>query len=178
MSIIILGIQMMNIQSVKREQIKDTTLMDEILRLDQDNMKPIFQKLGQEMPFDRRKLAFNSPGKIIFASDDAGCLVGYLEYSPGWDDPKEIYISSIQIVTKYQNGMVLLLLIRHAINNCEFYRGQIIRTHGQKSNESAIRIYKRLGFDLDESSDNNGTLSAIMVYPPKWPTKNLKNEGL
>ena len=161
--------KIMKIHLIRREHVKGTELMDEILRLDHDNMRPIFQKLGQEMPIDRRKLAFNSPGDIIFARDDDGCLAGYLEYGPGWDDPKEIYLSSIQIASKNQNGVVLLLLIRHVIRNCGFVHGQLIKTHVQKSNETAIQIYKRLGFHVEESSEKNGTLSACMVYPPKWP---------
>jgi len=141
--------------------------MDEILLLDQENMKPVFEKLGQEIPIERRKAAFDSPGIIIIVTDDAGILAGYLEYGPGWDDPKEIYLSSIQIAKKYQNGMLLLLLMRKAMRDGNFFCGQTIKTHVQKSNETAISLYKRLGFDVDESSDRNGTLMATMVFPPK-----------
>ncbi len=157
---------MIAINSIPRDCIKGTSLMEAILKLDLENMAPVFSLLGKSVPIERRKQAFDHAGTILYAEDAAGRLAGYLEYGPGWDNPEEVYLSSIQISPEHRNSILLLLLIRRFMKEDRLFHGQVIRTHVQKSNSGAMRIFKRFGFKIDELSEKDGTYSASMNLPP------------
>ncbi len=158
--------EMIHVLSVDRRQAEDATLAEEILSLDKANMAPVFAGLGQEMPIGKRRLSFQYPGTIVFARDGTGNLAGYLEYGPGWENPAETYISSIQIAAGHRHGPLLLKLLRHAIRDCELPDGQVMRTHVQANNPIAIRLLEKIGFEIDRTSMRNGTLPASMSFPP------------
>jgi ribosomal protein S18 acetylase RimI-like enzyme len=157
----------MRLLSFDRQSLKNTAKMEAILRLDRENMEVIFSAIGCSMPEERRKQAFNHSGTILMVTDDAGALLGYLEYGPGWDNPHEIYLSSIQVSKPHQNGSVFRVLLRHALCSDAIPQQQVIRTHVQSSNRKAILLYERLGFRVDTASEQNGTIVATLIGPPR-----------
>ncbi len=159
--------EMTHVLSVDRQQAEGAALAEEILSLDKMNMAPLFAGLGQEMPIEKRRRSFKYPGTIVFARDDPGNLAGYLEYGQGWENPDETYISSIQIAAGHRRGPLLLKLLRCAIRGCKLSDGQMMKTHVQVNNPNAIRLLEKLGFEIDRTSMRNGTLPALMSFPPK-----------
>ncbi len=164
----------MRLISFDRQSLKDTAMMESILRLDRENMESIFSSIGCSMPEQRRRQAFNHPGTILLVTDDAGSLLGYLEYGPGWDNANEIYLSSIQVAKQHQNGSVFRVLLRHATCSEAIPQQQVIRTHVQSNNLKAIRLYERLGFKVDTASEQNGTFVATLIGPPNRVVSTLK----
>lgn len=133
--------------------------------MDQIHMRPIFEKLGRAFPLERRREVVKTRGTIIVARDGEGRLAGYLEYGPGRDDPTEIYFSSIQIAAEHRSGRALRLLLRHALVSGDLVAGRRITTQVQITNEPAVDLLRRIGFQVDEASAKNGTIAASMIVP-------------
>ncbi|MGC4015006.1 MAG: GNAT family N-acetyltransferase [Luteolibacter sp.] len=163
---------MISVKSLERREI-DANLVESIVALDVANMTEFFARLGLEVPVARRRSAFEHPGTVVVAMDEAGSLAGYLEYGPGWDSRGETYVSSIQIAEEHQKGPLLLRLLRHAFATCDLPAGQAVGADVQESNPKAMRLLERLGFHLDDGPARRGTRGAWMRWQPRSsPTRN------
>lgn len=119
-------------------------------------MRPLLEKAGIEFPEEKRRRSFEHSPTIILATDGQR-IAGYLEYLRSWDDSDYIYVSSIQIDKRYRNsGLILLLLdeFRSLVAGEEFVG---FRTSVQKANRLAVRMYRKIGFTLEENPDNEAS---------------------
>ena len=150
----------MNIEIFDRQSIKDTPLLENIINLDIENMREVFEHSEMGHPIDKRKESFNFPGILIaaFAFDE---LAGYLEYGPGWDNPDDIYISSVQIKQKYRNTKLFAELLHTAKKDLERKNFKNIISAVQKTNINAIKIFRKLGFLIEDKENNQKSYRLI-----------------
>ncbi|MDH5633289.1 MAG: GNAT family N-acetyltransferase [Gammaproteobacteria bacterium] len=75
-------------------------------------------------------------------------LAGYLEYCRSWDNKRDIYIASLQILPPYRGGCLLVKLLRQArtLLMCESFDRLV--TEVQATNQQALRLYQKLGFSM------------------------------
>jgi len=143
----------MNIEIFDRQSIKNTPLFKNIIELDIDNMREVFEHSETGHPVEKRKKSFDYPGVLITAFVSDG-LAGYLEYGPCWDNPDNIYISSIQIKPEYRNTKLFAELLRTAKKDLVRKNFKNIISAVQKTNFNAIKIFRKLGFLIEEKENN------------------------
>jgi len=140
----------MIIRKVASSQLHARGLDDEVIAFDKVNMGPILEAKGIPFPEEKRRKGFEGEQTFHIAFDPEERIVGYLEYGPDWNDAEAIYISSLQIAPAYRNTGLFLRLLASAASDLERKPFTRIVAGVQKHNSGAIRIYRRLGFSVDE----------------------------
>jgi len=81
---------------------------------------------------------------------------------PDWEDPQDLYISSVQIAPQHRCGPVFRRLLTEAIHVLTNRPFRHLKTHVQKNNQRALSLYRRLGFSVhpNPTSDKSFRLSA------------------
>ena len=130
-------------------------LADEIIEFDRSNMRPIFEKSGIEFPEEKRRKGLE--GTKLIVAFDGPAIAGYLQYQRSWNDANYIYLSSVQIKERYRGGRLLLMLF-------DEFRVQVagenfagFETNVQKANGPAVRMYRKIGFRLEENPRNEAS---------------------
>lgn len=120
-------------------------------------MLPLFEKAGIEFPSEKRLKGFHS-GPTFVVAFDGPTLAGYLEYLRSWNDPEYIYVGSVQIECRYRRGGLLPRLFDEFLRlvASEDFKG--FETNVQKANTSAVRLYRKIGFRLEENPNNEASL--------------------
>jgi hypothetical protein len=139
---------------IKGEQLIDSGLGERILEFDKKNMGPLLEKAGLEFPEERRRKGSESNPTFIIAFDNEDIL-GYLEYLRSWNDPNYIYVGSIQIAETKRNTRLILELIdkfRGLVAGEEFIG---FEANVQKANSLAVKMYRKLGFSLEQNPHND-----------------------
>ena len=169
---------MIRVESFERQLVGGTALEAAIIALDTTNMGPIFERLGQPLPIDRRRLAFAERGTLVCAFGEGDSLLGYIEYGPALKQPNGCYVSSIQLAEQCRGSCVLLILLRHTLTHCTLAPGTILYTDVQETNRHAILFLERLGFIVDASSARRGTMSATATFPIRLSrTRNVRSKN-
>ena len=138
---------MVKIKKITGSEVYYGGLDDRIVDLDRHNMSEILSDAEVTFPEEMRRKGFEGNPTIFIALVDSK-LVGYLQYSRSWDDERDIYVSSIQILSEYRHGPVLTALLnvaREALLREKFDSGV---SEVLKTNISAIRLYQKLGFTI------------------------------
>ena len=139
----------MELSIVKGAEAIASGLGERIIEFDRRNMQTVLEKAGLEFPEERRRRGLESDPTFIIAFEGAE-IAGYLEYLRSWNDPRYIYVGSIQIEKPYRHsGLVLELLdsFRKLVATEDFAG---FETNVQKSNLTAIRLYRKIGFSLEK----------------------------
>ena len=134
-------------------QLMDSGLAEEIIEFDRRNMRPVLEKAGIEFPEEKRRRGLQSDPTFIVAFDGRA-VAGYLEYLRSWNDPDYIYVGSVQIEKRHRGGELLLTLFERfrALAAGEDFIG--FETSVQKANTAAVRMYRKIGFRLEENPRN------------------------
>jgi ribosomal protein S18 acetylase RimI-like enzyme len=165
-------------------QVIDSGLAERIIEFDKKNMQPVFAEAGLEFPEEKRRRGLESDPTFIIAFDGES-IAGYIEYLRSWNDPAYIYVGSIQIERSHRNTRLILMLFdefRDLVSR-ENFRG--FETNVQKANKVAVRMYQKLGFNLEENPRNTAswvaragrellTESPIVAVLDKWRAKNAR----
>lgn len=141
----------MRIEILKTDLAAD--FVERIIEFDKLNMKPILESAGIAFPEGKRRKDFESSPTFIVAFDDEA-IAGYLEYLRSWRNPSYVYVASVQIAEKHRNTRLLIKLLnefRFAVSS-EKFAG--FETNVQKANSLAIRLYRKIGFKLEENPNN------------------------
>ena len=150
--------------TIKRIDIKEPineAFIDEILSFDEKNMQSIIKEANINFPIEKRRKGFKNNPTFIIAYNENNEIIGYLQYSPSWNSEKEIYIGSLQIEKAHRGGSLLIKLLLKAkkdLQNREF--NQFV-SHVQKNNTIAIKLYKKLGFNIIENQKDK---SSYLVF--------------
>jgi hypothetical protein len=144
-------------------------------------MRPIFEKAGIEFPEEKRRKGLQSDPTFIIAFDGPA-IAGYLEYLRSWNDPNNIYVGSVQIGEKYRNARLILGLFDRfrALMAGEDFLG--FETNVQKANTAAVKMYRKIGFKLEQNPQNDAswvaragkellTESPVITLIDKWREK-------
>lgn len=134
----------------------DDSLVQRIIDFDRENMQATLDQAGVAFPVENRRKSFQSNPTLIiaFEGDD---IVGYVEYLRSWNDPRYIYIGSFQIQKAYRRTKLILELIDEFIDavSGEDFLG--FETNVQKVNTPAVKMYRKLGFQLQENPRNEAS---------------------
>lgn len=146
----------MRIEILKGKQIFGSGLDERIIEFDKLNMQLVFERAGIEFPEEKRRKGLQSDPTFIIAFDD-DTIAGYIEYLRSWNDPDYIYVGSIQIAEKYRNARLILRLLdefRTAVSGESFVG---FETSVQKTNLLVVKLYRRIGFKLQENPNNEAS---------------------
>jgi len=141
-----------------REMI-ESGLAEEIIEFDRENMRPVFEKAGIEFPEEKRRKGLQSNPTFIIAFDGQA-IAGYIEYLRSWNDPRYIYVGSVQIEKSRRNSSLILALFdafRTSVAKEEFLG---FETNVQKANTLAVKMYRKIGFSLEENPNNAASWTA------------------
>lgn len=171
----------MELKIVRGQRVIDSGLVEQIIEFDRLNMKPVLEKAGIVFPEEKRRQGLQSNPTLIIALDGRA-IAGYLEYLRSWKDPNYIYVGSVQIDAKYRNTDFILRLLDEfrALVSGEDFLG--FETSIQKTNTRAVKMYRKIGFKLEENPDNEASWGAragreiledspIVALINKWRSK-------
>ena len=162
----------------------DELLVKRIVDFDRQCMETTLDRAGIPFPEVNRRKSFQSNPTLIvaFAGDE---IAGYIEYLLSWNDPRYIYISSLQIQKSFRGSTLLLVLIdrfRESLKDEDFLG---FETNVQKVNTPAVKMYRKAGFHLTENPRNDAswiatagpellTQSPIIPIIEKWRSRSKR----
>jgi ribosomal protein S18 acetylase RimI-like enzyme len=116
-------------------------------------MRHVWGRAGMEYPEANRRKGLQSGPTFVIAFDGPE-IAGYVEYLRSWNDPRYIYIGSLQIDERHRHSSLILRLLdefRTLVAGEEF---EGFETSVQKANTPAVELYRRLGFQLEPNPRN------------------------
>lgn len=146
----------MELKVIKGRELMDSGLAEDIIEFDRKNMQPIFEQAGIEFPEEKRRRGLQSDPTFIIAFDGPA-IAGYLEYLRSWNDPNNIYVGSVQIGEQYRNARLILKLFdkfRSLMAEDDFHG---FETSVQKANTAAVKMYRKIGFKLEQNPQNESS---------------------
>ena len=162
----------------------DDSLVKRIINFDRQCMETTLDQAGIAFPEENRRKSFQSNPTLIvaFAGDE---IAGYIEYLRSWNDPRYLYISSLQIQKTFRGTTLLLALIdrfRESVKDEDFLG---FETNVQKVNRPAVEMYRKVGFHLTENPRNEAswiatagpellTQSPIIPIIEKWRSRSKR----
>ena len=144
---------MLEVRILKGREVFDTGLVEKIVEFDKRNMRHVWERAGMEYPEENRRKGLQSDPTFIIAFDGPS-IAGYVEYLRSWNDPRYIYVGSLQIDERHRHSALILRLLdefRTLVAGEEFLG---FETSVQKANTSAVELYRRLGFRLEPNPRN------------------------
>lgn len=146
----------MELRIFKGRQLIDSGLAEQIIEFDKKNMRTVWEKAGMEFPEEKRRKGLESNPTFIVAFDEQA-IAGYIEYLRSWNDPDYIYVGSIQIAERHRNTRLILKLLDafRSLASKEEFLG--FETNVQKANTLAVRMYRKIGFTLEENPHNDAS---------------------
>jgi ribosomal protein S18 acetylase RimI-like enzyme len=164
-------------------EVVESGLGERVIEFDKVNMRTVWKRAGMEFPEEQRRKGLLSEPTFIVAFDGEA-IAGYVEYLRSWNDPRYIYVGSIQIGERYRNTRLILELLdgfRSLVSREEFVG---FETSVQKTNAPAVRLYRKIGFKLEENPRNSAswlgragkeilTDSPVIALISKWREKTI-----
>jgi ribosomal protein S18 acetylase RimI-like enzyme len=144
---------MFEVRVLKGHEVSAAGLFEQIVEFDRRNMRQVWERAGMEFPEENRRRGLRSDPTFVIAFDAQG-VAGYVEYLRSWNDPRYIYVGSLQIDERRRHsGLILRLLeeFRAAVAGEEFLG---FEASVQKANTRAVELYRRLGFGLEPNPRN------------------------
>ena len=116
-------------------------------------MQSTLDQAGIAFPEENRRKSFQSNPTLIVAFDSDE-IAGYVEYLRSWNDRRYIYISSFQIRTSHRRTKLILELIDKFVETVSGEDFLGFETNVQKVNTDAVKMYRKIGFELKENPRN------------------------
>src|SRR4029453_5269561 len=79
------------------------------------------------------------------------------EYLRSWNDPRYIYISSLQILPKHRHTKLILQLIDKFVDTLRDEDFAGFETNLQKVNTSVVELCRKIGFQLKQNPRNEAS---------------------
>lgn len=138
------------------------SMTDAVLRLDRENMESLLNQAGSTFPEARRRASLCGETTRLILAIEADELAGYLEITRDWQNPEDLYVSSIQVDRRFRGPVVLAHLLTAAIPLLKQHRFRRLNTNVSPENRVALRLCGRLGFVRGVSTPRSIPLSASM----------------
>ena len=152
---------MLKIRTYNSRELVAAHLDDRIIEFDKENMAPILAAKNMPFPEEKRRKGLESNATFHVAFNEEGYVVGYLQYGPNWNDTDAIYISSVQIAPSVRGTSLFTRLVLIACEDLASRSFNRLVTNVQKNNKTAIELYRKLEFTIDEA---NATETSFPVY--------------
>lgn len=144
---------MFEVRILRGQEVFDAGLVERIVEFDKRNLRHVWERAGMEYPEENRRRGLASGPTFVIAFDGQG-IAGYVEYLRSWNDPRYIYVGSLQIDERHRHSTLILRLLdefRTLVAGADF-RG--FEASVQKENTTAVELYRRLGFRLEPNPRN------------------------
>jgi len=92
---------------------------------------------------------FRNQGDWICVAEDNGVVIAFLSIEFHYEEEKFIYLDDLSVLDSYRNLGIGTQLIRTAEQYARDVNFSTIVFHVEKSNESAFRLYRRLGYEIE-----------------------------
>jgi len=109
------------------------------------------------------KFFCNGDDWICVAEDD-GAVVAYVSIELHRDNEENpfVYIDDISVMSEYQNMGIGTALMETAVQYAVSQGVNMIVLHVEQSNESALRLYERLGFEVESAEQTRFRMCRII----------------
>jgi ribosomal protein S18 acetylase RimI-like enzyme len=144
---------MFEVRTFRGRELSDAGLAERIVEFDKRNMRRVWERARMEFPEENRRRGLESGPTFVIAFHGQE-IAGYVEYLRSWNDPRYIYVGSLQIDEKHRHSTLILRLLdefRNLVAGEEFLG---FETSVQKANTHAVALYRRLGFKLEPNPRN------------------------
>ncbi|HEX8116097.1 MAG TPA: GNAT family N-acetyltransferase [Pyrinomonadaceae bacterium] len=144
---------MFRVKVFRGREVFDAGLVERVVEFDKRNMRRVWERAGMEYPEENRRKGLESGPTFVIAFD-GGEIAGYVEYLRSWNDPRRIYVGSLQVDEKHRGSSLILLLLdefRTLVADEDF---DGFEAGVQKANTRAAELYRRLGFRLEPNPRN------------------------
>ena len=144
---------MFEVRILRGREVFDAGLAEQLVEFDKRNMRRVWERAGTEYPEENRRRGLESGPTFVIAFDGAE-IAGYVEYLRSWNDPRYIYVGSLQIDERHRHSTLILRLLDEfrTLVAEEAFLG--FETCIQKANTDAVALYRRLGFKLKPNPRN------------------------
>jgi ribosomal protein S18 acetylase RimI-like enzyme len=144
---------MFEVRVLKGRELFDAGLDERLIEFDKRNMRHVWENAGMEFPEESRRKGLESGPTFVIAFDGRE-IAGYVEYLRSWNDPRDIYVGSLQVDERHRHSTLILRLLDEfrALVAAEDFRG--FEASVQKANTRAVELYRRLGFRLEPNPRN------------------------
>ncbi len=144
---------MFEVRVYRGREVFDAGLAERVVEFDRRNMRRVWERAGMEYPEENRRKGLESGPTFVIAFD-GGEIAGYVEYLRSWNDPRNIYVGSLQIDERHRHSTLILRLLDEfrALVAEEDFLG--FETSVQKANTEAVGLYRTLGFKLEPNPRN------------------------
>ena len=144
---------MFEVRILRGREVFDAGLVERIVEFDRRNMRHVWERAGMECPEENRRKGLESGPTFVIAFDGRG-IAGYVEYLRSWNDPRNIYVGSLQIDERHRRSTLIFRLLDEfrKLVSAEDFQG--FETSVQKANTRAVELYRRLGFRLEPNPRN------------------------
>lgn len=144
---------MFEVRILKGREVFDAGLVEQIVEFDKRNMRHVWERAGMEYPEENRRKGLESGPTFVVAFKGPD-IAGYVEYLRSWNDPRYIYVGSLQIDERHRRSTLILRLLDEfrTLVAVEDFRG--FEASVQKANTRAVELYRRLGFRLEPNPRN------------------------
>ncbi len=144
---------MFQVKVFRGRELFDAGLVERVVEFDRRNMRRVWERAGMEYPAENRRKGLESGPTFVIAFDGEE-IAGYVEYLRSWNDPRLIYVGSLQVDEKHRGSALILLLLDEfrTLVAGEDFDG--FEAGVQKANTHAAELYRRLGFRLEPNPRN------------------------
>ena len=144
---------MFEVRVFRGREVFDAEIVERIVEFDKRNMRRVWERAGMEYPEENRRKGLESGPTFVIAFDGEA-VAGYVEYLRSWNDPRYIYVASLQIDERHRGSTLILRLLEEfralvAVEEFEGFEASV-----QKANGRAAELYRRLGFTLEPNPRN------------------------
>lgn len=145
---------MLSVRVLRGREVFDAGLVEQIVEFDRRNMRRVWERAGMEYPEENRLKGLRSDPTFVIAFDGRD-IAGYIEYLRSWNDPRYIYVGSLQVDERRRHSSLVLRLLDEfrTLVAAEDFLG--FEASVQKANTRAAELYRRLGFRLEPNPRNH-----------------------
>jgi hypothetical protein len=145
---------MFEVKIFKGREVFDAGLVEQVVEFDKRNMRRVWERAGMEFPEENRRRGLESGPTFVIAFEGRE-IAGYVEYLRSWNDPRQLYVGSLQIGERHRHSTLILRLLDEFRNLAAREEFEGFETSVQKANTRAAGLYRRLGFRLEPNPRND-----------------------